>query len=410
LLNILNVALRGITLLSKFILIFFLAKYLEPDQVGLYGLLTATIGYAFYFLGFEFYTYSNRELIKKNPSDWALILKSQAIFTVFMYIVFLPLLSLIFIFKLLPIAVVFYFFILLVLEHFAQEFNRIFVALSRPLLASIVLFIRSASWIYIVVIMMFFKDSLRNLDFLLQNWLIGALAACLLSIFVIYKMKLSGWSTSINRNWIKQGVIKSAPFFLAAAALRGLFTIDRYWMESLTDLKTVGAYVLFMSVSNAMISFLDSGVFVFSYPKLIQAYEAKKPNDFKKQFRKLMLQVFSFLVLFITATLFLIQPVLILLGKQHYTDHQWIFPYLLLATAFFCIGMIPQYGLYAQNKDRQIIVSNVLSFIVFVLTTSIFTKLAPAYAVIIGLNVSLFCGTAWCTIMFIKNTQKEYYN
>lgn len=406
-LNFINVVLRGITLLSKFVLILFLAKYLEPDQVGLYGLLTATIGYAFYFLGFEFYTFSNRELIKKT-ADWAYILKSQLIFTLAMYIVFSPFLILIFYYKLLPYSIAASFAILLVLEHFSQEFNRIFVALSKPLLASFILFIRSASWIYVVISVMYFDEHQRTLDFLLINWMAGAFLACLISIFVIYKMHLQGWKTSVNWTWIKQGIMKAAPFFLAAAALRGMFTVDRYWMESLSDLKTVGAYVLFMSISNALVSFLDSGVFVFSYPLLIKHYEEKNAAAFKIQFKKLILQVVSVVILFSITTIISVKYVLVFLNKQHYIDYSWMFPYLILATSFFCLGMVPQYGLYAQNKDRHIIISNILSFIIFIITTGIISKFRPDLAIIIGLNVSLFCGAAWCTLMLFKNTPRNY--
>ena len=59
----LNLVLRGSTLASKFALIFVLAKFLEPAEVGLYGLFSATIFYCLMALGFDFYTYSTREII-----------------------------------------------------------------------------------------------------------------------------------------------------------------------------------------------------------------------------------------------------------------------------------------------------------------------------------------------------------
>jgi hypothetical protein len=52
--RLINISLRGMTLVSKFLLIFFLAGFLEPKELGLYGLLAATIGYSMYLLGFEF--------------------------------------------------------------------------------------------------------------------------------------------------------------------------------------------------------------------------------------------------------------------------------------------------------------------------------------------------------------------
>lgn len=46
--RLLNLALRGMMLAAKFLLILFLARFLEPSELGLYGLLVAAIGYALY--------------------------------------------------------------------------------------------------------------------------------------------------------------------------------------------------------------------------------------------------------------------------------------------------------------------------------------------------------------------------
>ena len=43
-----NIGLRGITLASKFALLLVLAKYLEPSDVGLYGLIAVTVAYGMY--------------------------------------------------------------------------------------------------------------------------------------------------------------------------------------------------------------------------------------------------------------------------------------------------------------------------------------------------------------------------
>jgi O-antigen/teichoic acid export membrane protein len=405
-LGLLNVGLRGVTLLSKFILLFFLAKYLEPDKVGLYGLVTATISYAFYFLGFEFYTFSNREIVKSHLENWAPILKSQAYFTAIMYLLLTPFLILIFTFKLLPFEIIGYFFVLLVLEHLSQEFNRIFVAMTKPLLASLILFVRSGLWVYFLVATMYFTTDLHNLKYVFQFWIAGALIACLVSALYIYKLKLPGWNLTVDKSWIKRGCIRAAPFFLASAAIRGIFTIDRYWFEALTDLKTVGAYVLFMSLSNAIISFLDSGVFVFAYPQLIKAHENKSTLEFNLKMKKLLKLVTGLLVISSPLIYFGTQPLLQILGKSHYIEFQWMLPALLLATSIFCLGLIPQYGLYAQEKDRHIIISNLISFFVFIATAAILSQFVKEWAILIALNISLFCGSLWCTLMYLKHTPK----
>jgi len=138
-----NIALRGMTLGSKFVLIFILAKLLEPAEVGLYGLLTATIAYVMMAVGFDFYSYATRELINTDRKDWLALLRDQGVFFGITYAAVLPLCFLIFWFDFLPWTLAMWFFPLLVLEHIAQEFNRLLIAISEPLWASIVLFLRS---------------------------------------------------------------------------------------------------------------------------------------------------------------------------------------------------------------------------------------------------------------------------
>ena len=88
--RLLNIALHGATLSTRFLFIFFLAKYLDPALVGYYGLFTATIGYSLYFVGLDFYTYVTREILKTQNSQRGQLLKCQAALSGVLYILFLP--------------------------------------------------------------------------------------------------------------------------------------------------------------------------------------------------------------------------------------------------------------------------------------------------------------------------------
>src|SRR5690606_20238622 len=115
----------GLTLIGRFLLIFFLARFLEPAELGLYGLFSATISYALYLLGFDFYTFTTREVLRRERSEWGGLLKSQLGLSAVLYGVFLPLLVLIFVQGLLPWQLAGLFFVLLVLEHLTQELGRL---------------------------------------------------------------------------------------------------------------------------------------------------------------------------------------------------------------------------------------------------------------------------------------------
>jgi O-antigen/teichoic acid export membrane protein len=403
-----NIAVRGLTLVSKFLLIFFLAHFLEPAELGVYGLLAATVGYSIYLLGFDFYTYSTRELLKRERQDWGALLKAQGALTLILYAMFLPLLSFVFINDLLPMSVFGWFFVLLILEHLNQELGRLLVAVSEQLCASLVLFLRSGVWAVVVTGLMFYKPQMRDLDVVFGAWALGGLAALMLGIFRVRRMKLSGWRQKIDWAWIIKGLKVALALLIATLALRGVLTLDRYWFQELAGLQVLGAYVLFMGVSMALMSFLDAGIFVFIYPRLITAYQQKDAVGFRRGTLKLLLQTVGVSAAFMLIALLAISPLLVWLDKPLYSEQQGLFIWILLATGLYAISMVPHYGLYAQGRDRPIIYSHIASLIIFILATWNFAQYWAHLAVPLGLCVSFFCVLCWKSWSFHRLTPAPY--
>ncbi|MCL6700901.1 hypothetical protein [Pseudomonas sp. T1.Ur] len=403
-----NVAIRGLTLASKFLLIFFLARFLEPAELGIYGLLTATVGYSLYLLGFDFYTYSTRELLKRGREEWGGVIKAQAALTVLLYAIFLPLLSLIFVEDLLPMSVIGWFFALLILEHLTQELGRLLVAVSDQLYASLMLFFRSGVWAVLVTGLMFVMPEARDLNVVFGAWAVGGGIALLLGICRIKRMGLDGWRQEVDWAWIIKGLKIAFALLVATLAIRGLFTLDRYWFQALAGMEVLGAYVLFTGISMALISFLDAGVFAFIYPDLISSYQRSDGDGFRRLFRKLLLQTAALSGLFAMVGLLAIGHLLDWLGKPLYAEQQGLFVWILLATVLYALGMVPHYGLYAQGRDRPIIHSHIASLLIFVLATWIFAQYWPQLAVPLGLCISFFFILCWKAWSFHRLTPAPY--
>lgn len=406
--RLVNVVLRGMTLASKFLLIFFLARFLEPQELGLYGLLTATIGYALYLLGFDFYAFTTREMLKRERSEWGGLLKDQAALSGVLYGVFLPLLCLSFLKGLLPWNLAGWFFALLVFEHLSQELVRLLIAISEQLLASLVLFLRSGIWAVAVAGLMFIEPESRTLDFVLGAWTLGGLFAVLLGIFRISQLKIGGWHKAVDWRWIGKGLKIAIPLLVATLAVRAVFTLDRYWFEALAGLEVLGAYVLFMGFSNALISFLDAGVFAFSYPGLITAYSREDASAFRHGLRKLLLQTLVLSTAFAAIALLLIGPLVQWLDRPLYIDQQGLFPWILLATVLYAVGMVPHYALYAQGHDRPIIQSHIVSFLVFIPATWLLSLYSPLLAVPLGLSAAFALILLWKSWFFFQLTPVHY--
>jgi len=378
--------LRCLTLGSKFFLFFFLAKYLEPSELGFYGLIAASISYSLLIVGFDFYAFSNRDLIKTEKQYWAAKLRDQAIVYIIIYFALFPFLVLLFLFNVLSWNYFFFFTLLLILEHIAQELNRLYIVMSEQLFASVILFVRSGVWCFIVVPFMAFLPAYRTIETVLFAWLLGVLSACLLAAKKLKDLDKTSLANRINWKWIKSGIIVAVPMLCSTLAVRGLFTFDRYLVNWQSGSEILGAYVLFMSISNSLLSFLDAGVIVFMYPKLVELAHNNKTALFNKNMLSLFFQSLAILFIMSSIAAICLEPLLLWIDKSVYLDQSKIFILLIIAISLFSLSLVPQIGLYAYSKDMPIILSHIVGlvsfFIFFISTKNLLHSLSVPYALI----------------------------
>jgi len=393
--RLLNLSLRGLTLSSKFFLIFFLAKFLEPRDVGIYGLLSATIGYGIYLVGMEFYTFSSRELISSGLDGMVKILKNQLLLYSVCYVVCALVLCFLSAAKLLPGDYLIWVTVLIFFEHLAQEINRILIALLQQLYASVVLFIRMGLWGLVVIATQWFVPETRTVEFVLSVWLVGVLLACLLGVLRISMLVPSWRRGQIDLAWLINGLKIALPFFVASIAVRGIATFDRFFVERVGGLEILGVYVLFIGVTTAVISFLDAGVVDFSYPKLIATARTKNAVLFVDEMRKTRNDVLALGGLLIGCCGLSAHLIIAALEKDIYIENIYILYWLLFATAFNALSIIPHLGLYALNKDQAIVHSQVFGFVVFLLVFFILSIFFGLIAVLFALCISWASILAW---------------
>lgn len=367
LVRVLNVLMRGITLLCKFLLIFFLAKFIDPQDVGLYGLLAGTIGYALFAVGFEFYTYSTREIIGSDRQQWLALIRDQSVLFIFTYLLVLPFVLMAFFSGLLPWAYVGWFFLLLILEHVAQELNRLLVVMSEQLLASVILFIRSGAWCLLLVLLMWWVPEARKLEWVLAAWCVGAGLGCLLGGARVLSLNKAALRSKVDWQWIGKGLRLAIPLLIASLAIRGVFTFDRYWVESIVGLDVLGVYVLFIGIATSIISFLDAGIVVFLYPKIVAAAKVGDDKAFCDGMRKLFLDISIVTFSLVGIALVLSRPILAWIDKDIYMENFYLLKWLFLAIVLYAASMVPHVGLYAHGRDRVILFSQLCGLAVFCL-------------------------------------------
>ncbi len=383
-----NIGLRVATLLGKSLLLLVLAKYLEPEVVGLYGLLGATIGYALYLVGFDYYTYTNRELINSNREVWGTQLKSQCVLFCMLYVIMLPVLLLIFNCELLPWAVALWFFALLPLEHINQELARLLVAISRPVTASWVIFLRGGVWPLFIALLFVSLEASRSLEVVLLAWALGGMLAACVGLAALFRMRLGGWAERIDWPWIRRGLKVALPFLVATLALRGVFTLDRYWFSHLAGIEVLAAYVLFLGIAGVLGAFLDAGVYAFHYPRLIRSWKDQASVNFRKELTLILLQTLAISIAFALATILFLPLLLAWLDRPVYTDNADLYSWVMFAMVLYGFSMVPHYALYAQGHDRPLVVTHIMVFVFFVAIVWILSVPLGAMAVPYALCVA----------------------
>jgi O-antigen/teichoic acid export membrane protein len=373
-----------------------LARFLAPDSVGLYGLLAATVGYGVYVVGFEFYAVAARELIGRQHGQWLGILRNQLVFHGCMYALLLPILAIVFAAGLLPWTYLPWLLVLLILEHLSLELNRVLIAASRQLRASALLFVRSGAWCIVVVVLMWRFPQLRTLRCVLWLWMLGTAVACAMGVAQVLLFRDGSRLPRVDWLWIRSSVRLAAPLLVASLAMRGIFTVDRYWVENTQGLALLGVYVLFVGMATAVLAFLDAAVFSFSYPGLIGAAKRGDDAQFRKLVRRLAVEVIVTTALLVGACWVISDPLLRWVGRADYIAHDDLLGVLLLAVALYACSMIPHMALYARGRDRALLYSQLAGFGVFVTSCALLSPVAGLIAV--AWAMCLGC----CTILVWK--------
>jgi O-antigen/teichoic acid export membrane protein len=402
--RLINLALRVANMVARFTFIFLLAKYLDPASVGYYGIFAATVGYAIYFVGLDFYTFVSREILRQPSVRRGSLLKNQVALSGILYIIFLPFSVAFLFYSNWPCSLVWWFLPILFLEHINQEIIRLLTVLSDQVASSLMLFVRQGSWVAFVIALMHVNLNARNLNTVMIFWVVAGAFTLAIGLLKIKALKFEGWAVPVDWLWIKKGIKISSVFLVATLALRALNTLDRYWVEALGGIEAVGAYVLLIGVASTQLTFLEAVVFSFGYPKLIECYNEKNHREANFLVRDMYIQTAIFSFVFGLTSWLLLPHFLAGLGNSLYLESKEIYPFLLAAMTFNALSMVAHYALYAQGEDGHIILSHIVALPIFGVVTWLYSEVSTLFAVPIGLVVAFMSIFFWkSSVYFFKS-------
>ena len=384
-----NILLRLLTMLSRFALIFFLARYFQPAALGLFGLMSATIGFAALTLGGDYYTYSQRELIASPLNRWSFVLQHHIIALAFLYTLLLPLQILIFHFHLLPTSMLWWYFPILIIENLSQESSRFLIAMGMPVRASVTAFTRTGLWVWTLIPTMLVHPDLRHLNIIFGAWLAGGLLSLLIAAQSFLHKLGKPQRHTLDINWIKKGFKVGMMFLFATFCFKGLTTVDRYAFKSLSGYTLLGVYVFYLGLSMSIMNFLDAAVFSFTYPRLVSAHRMRNGMAYSKSLREMTISTLVLTIVLALCILIVEPTVAAWTGRTLYMEHTHLLWILLGAAFAYAASMIPHFALYARNADRGIFFAHVSSIFIFFITVfGVARSISRLYAPAVGLLVA----------------------
>lgn len=376
-------------MLAKFILLVYMAKVMSPEDVGVYGLIMASVIWLSSFAGLEFQNFCLRELIS-GKKKFAFVVSNQQFVLLLNYaVLFVLCLGA---GQMAGYSLVLLVFVLSVLERQGYEASMLAVALRRPLLSAFLLFLRSGSWPILAIAVMALFDAARTLYFVLGFWVCANSAAVAVAYVTLYRGRRVGLLRYFDKHWVLTGLKTGLIYWLASLIVRMTGVLDRYIMEAQFGLDMVGVYSFYMSIGLSLTAFVDSAVISFMYPDSVKSVAARDHDALARNQRKMLLSTLLLGAILSVGILCAVPFVLQHLDSDIYAQYEELLALSLIAWMAYCLGMTPHFGLYSLNRDGTVLAVNALSFAIFLLAYAGFRYAGgDLYSVINAVVVSYVC-------------------
>lgn len=368
--------LRGLTLVAKFALTLFIAKFIGLDTLGVYGLVAGAAVIFPIIAGFGLIRIVSRNAVTQQLDEVTRVLRLywgvQA--AIYGFISFISLGISIYLHQLVLASIV---LAIVFLEHVNGDLFVLLNHLLRPCLANVLMFFRSAAWICAYMTLALIFPSLCDLNVLLTFWIGGGLLA--IAGFILATRDwpwLSAASGAGRRGWFLQYFKASRILYANDIVNTVAQYTDRYLVSLFMGLKFTGVYVLFWSIGNALSNLVDTGIIQVSGPKLINAH-VRQDRSYWAVFRFMLVQAVAISIVLAIATAVLVKIALPYLDRPFVAD--WM-PVLWLVLLGFVLRMAYEVQgtvFYSHYKDSFTLLSGLFVIVLSILANVI---LIPPFA------------------------------
>lgn len=394
LLAFLIMGMRAATQVAKFALTLFIARFIDLETLGLYGLVVGLTAVLPVVAGLGLINCLGRHAVTQPLADVVGTLLRYLGLQGWIYAAVLVM-GIAAGSLWLPPTLAALIVVTVLLEHVNNDLFSLLNHLRQPRLANLLMFLRSAGWIFIYMGLAFAVPSLRSLPVLLGFWIGGSLLA--LGCFAIATRHWP-WASAVRSGrpprWLFNQFRESRLLYVNDVANTAAQFLDRYIVGLFMGLELAGVYFLYWSVGNAVANLVGTGMIQVAEPHLIAAHK-RQDGSFQRLFNRSLMEIVAVaLVLSVLggAVIYVALPYL-----QRPLLAAWL-PALWLILAGTVLRMIYEaqgMNLYSRYRDRQILASGLLlcavSFTANILLVPRFALYGAVAAMILAFAAGAVC-------------------
>jgi len=355
---VVNFLLRVISVFAKFLLIIYISKVLSLEILGVYNIISVTVAWAVFVLGFEFYSFSLRQIAGETEEKVALFIFNQSVFHFVGFCVLILSSPLFVYFGFIPVNYILYFLGITLFDQLSQECYRICVALNRSQFANVIYLIKSGLWVYPLLLWPAFQKTIY-IELILQFWLGANVLALIMGLYKFRQLNILSWKgLPLKLDWLYQGIKTSFPFLIISIAQLVIDFSDRYLIDYYLGKSDVGIYSFFYGIVNVPINLITNVLVAQYYSKILNNYKFETVQSERTKVNMAFLkQNLLFGLIMSAGCLICIHPLLNFVGKQELIGHLPLFYLMLAQVLLFSIQIVVQTVLYAKHQDRLLLYS-----------------------------------------------------
>jgi O-antigen/teichoic acid export membrane protein len=389
--SLMIVGLRGGTLIAKFALTVFVARFLGLEALGTYGLIVGLAVAVPVATSLSLILILSRNAVTQSLPEVTAILRHYARIQAAIYaagLVGALLSGIIWDQWLFATTVV----VIVALEQINDDLFTLLNHLRQPRLANLLMLIRYAGWVWPFIALSLLFPSMRDLPHLLGFWIGGCIVAIAVFAYATRDWPWSKPATTVDlRQWLTASLREARILYVNNIAnVLGQY-LDRFLVGLFLGLELTGVYVLFWSIGNALSNLIGTSVTQVAIPNLINAHR-QKTGMYWRMFRGLMIETAVSSIALVIVGGLIFQLALPYLNRP--IALEWLPAFWLVLLGFVLRNAYEVQGVvfYSQSLDRLTLASGAIVLLIAAGTNLALIPLWSLYGTIVAFLLAYAVG------------------